>query len=932
MVKWKILAFLSSIALFTILLGFTYNTNAELDVYDEDGAAAAEPLVWVYVADGNFDMGCSVGDGSCGSNETPRHNVNISAFEITAHEITQDQFLETMGANPSSNAGCLTCPVENVTWNEALQYCEAVGGYLPSEAQWEFSARAGTADRFVCDSTGDCLATTAWYELNSAGATQTVGGMDANDLGLYDMLGNVWEWTNDWYAADYYDSSPGVDPTGPDVGLYKVQRGGAYDQALANLRVSKRNAWGPTNHFPNVGFRCARDYVPPTTTTTVTTSTTTTTSTMSDEITWLPVPDGAFDMGCSPGDTSCTAHERPSHTLTMSAFEMTETEITQFQYLQIMGDNPSYNDDCLSCPVEVVDWYDAETFCNSVGGLLPTEAQWEYAARAGTTARYVCDDTGDCLDAVAWLNFNSGNESQPVGTKMANNWGFYDMIGNVWEWVRDWYAADYYDNSPDTDPTGPATGTAKVFRGGSFGSGATRVSHRISFVPTFSGNQAGFRCVREFTTTTTTVPTTTTTMQPTTTTTVAPTTTTQQPTTTTTVAPTTTTQQPTTTTTVAPTTTTQQTTTTTTIPPELNWLPVAGGNFDMGCSSGDTNCEPDESPNHTVSISEFEMTETEITQTQYEAVTGENPSDHENCPDCPVERVSWNEAAAYCDDVGGYLPTEAQWEFAARAGTSTIYYCGDDPACLDLVAWFDDNSGADTHAVGLKNANSWGLYDMLGNVWEWTADWYGSSYYSGSPDTDPTGPTTGTDRVLRGGSWYSDDAALRISNRIHWPPDEMFNETGFRCARDVSTTTTTIITTTSTTTTTDCYCFIDDACWQQYEVNPDNPCLWCNTNTSQWDDRDGGPCEDDIFCNGDDSCSGGDCAVHAGDPCEADGLTCDEENDRCVGGATTTTNVSSTTTTTIDFYDFTDDDTDEEPDDSRSDDDDDDDDDGCCGC
>ena len=906
MARWLILTSLSSMALFLILFGFTLEARAELVEGD-----------WTYLAAGDFDMGCSLGDANCGSNETPSHPVSISAFEITTNEVTQEQYLDTMESNPSANAGCATCPVENVTWDEAQQFCVAEGGYLPSEAQWEYAARAGSADRFVCGSSADCLATFAWYQDNSGGSTQFVGGMDANDWGLYDMLGNAWEWVNDWYSTDYYGTSPPVDPLGPDTGAYKVQRGGAYSEVAANLRVSKRNAWGPANHFNNVGFRCARDYTPATTTTTITTTTSTTSTTMSFEIAWLTAPAGQFSMGCSPGDGACTLHENPAHTLDMSAFEMTETEVTQAQYEAIMGENPSAHTGCPTCPVEVVDWYDADDFCVAVGGHIPTEAQWEYAARAGTTARYVCGDTTDCLDPFAWFSFNSGGETQPVATKSANNWGFYDMLGNVWEWVQDWYAADYYASSPAADPQGPDSGTAKVFRGGSFGDASTRVSHRISFGPTFSGDRAGFRCAREYSTTTTTTTSTTTTVEPTTTT-VEPTTTT--------VEPTTTTVEPTTTTIIVTT-----TTTTTTLDPNLNWLAIGAGGFDMGCSTGDSDCEPDESPSHAVNISEFEMTETEITQTQYENVMGDNPSAN-ICPDCPVERISWNDADEYCAAVGGFLPTEAQWEYAARAGTTTPYYCGGDTACLDLVAWYTDNAGGVTNQVALKNANAFGLYDMLGNVWEWVADWYDAAYYASSPADDPPGPGTGTEKVFRGGSWFSDFAALRVSNRIHWDSGSMFNETGFRCARDAATTTTTTtITSTTTTTIVDCHCDIEGECYQEFDVNPDNPCQWCNTNPTDWDNRDGGPCDDALFCNGDDSCSGGDCLVHAGDPCEAEGQICDEENDECLGDTTTTTGISSTTTTTIEFYDFGDDDT-EEPDGDRSDDDDDDDDDGCCGC
>ncbi|MBN2362372.1 MAG: formylglycine-generating enzyme family protein [Deltaproteobacteria bacterium] len=219
------------------------------------------------------------------------------------------------------------------------------------------------------------------------------------------------------------------------------------------------------------------------------------------------------------------------------------------------------------------------------------------------------------------------------------------------------------------------------------------------------------------------------------------------------------------------------------LPPPPTWIPITGGTYEMGCSPNDTDCDSDESPRHSVTISAFEMTATEITQEQYQAVTGSNPSDHTGCPTCPVESVTWQNARDFCAAVGGRLPSEAEWEYAARAGTTTKYYCGDDAACLDGIAWYNDIETMWTHPVGQKTPNAFDLYDMLGNVYEWNADWYGWSYYASSPLQDPTGPATGTDRVLRGGSYPYSDRVLRASHRFGDTPDRKLNDIGFRCAR-----------------------------------------------------------------------------------------------------------------------------------------------------
>jgi formylglycine-generating enzyme required for sulfatase activity len=199
---------------------------------------------------------------------------------------------------------------------------------------------------------------------------------------------------------------------------------------------------------------------------------------------------------------------------------------------------------------------------------------------------------------------------------------------------------------------------------------------------------------------------------------------------------------------------------------------------------GSTNGEEREKPVHRVAISQpFYMGKYEVTQAQWQAVMGNNPSHFKNCDNCPVEQVSWDDTQYFLtklndrNDGSHYrLPSEAEWEYACRAGT-TGDYAGD----LDLMAWYRRNSDPfRTHPVGSKQSNAWGLYDMHGNVFEWCQDWLDEEYYRNSPSSDPQGSSSGQGRVLRGGSWYIDAGDLRSAYRGWTAPDKRSDFCGFR--------------------------------------------------------------------------------------------------------------------------------------------------------
>ncbi len=236
---------------------------------------------------------------------------------------------------------------------------------------------------------------------------------------------------------------------------------------------------------------------------------------------------------------------------------------------------------------------------------------------------------------------------------------------------------------------------------------------------------------------------------------------------------------------------------------------VQGGTFPMGSSSG----ESDEKPVHNVTVSSFYIGKTEVTQAQWKAVMGNNPSAFKG-DNRPVENVSWYDAIVFCNklsmmdgrtpaysvngktdpdtwgyiretvtmnaDASGYrLPTEAEWEYAACGGNKRKGYKYSGSDNLGTVAWYDDNSGYETHNVATKAPNELGLYDMSGNVWEWCWDWYDSSYYSKSPASNPSGASSGSCRVFRGGC-YNDDSFCRVAYRDNDFPDGGGSYLGFR--------------------------------------------------------------------------------------------------------------------------------------------------------
>ncbi len=490
--------------------------------------------------------------------------------------------------------------------------------------------------------------------------------------------------------------------------------------------------------------------------------------------------------------------------------------VTQEQYEKVTGVNPSRFKGA-SNPVEQVSWADAIAFCRKLSELstekaagrvyrLPTDAEWEFACRAGTTTKYSFGDDQSKGGDYAWFIGNSGNMTHPVGGKQSNAWGLYDMYGNVWEWCQDWYHG--LPRVSVTDPFGPSRGSTRVRRGGCWKDAAVWASPaRIGSGPARRDNYGGFRVV--FTAT-------------------------QQKTDTNTLDASISGNTPkldsSKKTSLEETLTRGGLSMEPTLGPDntnppvktkdvplpaiapfdaakaqqyqevwaqylgvevetensigMKFRVIPAGTFTMGSNDG----KPQEKPAHQVTLTQpFMLGKYEVTLAHYQKIMGTNPSKFEGTSN-PVDGVTWNDAVEFCrklserpaeKEAGNIyrLPTEAEWEYACRAGTTTKFSFGSDESDLTDYDWFIDNSGNTTHPVGRKKNNAWGLYDMHGNVWEWCQDWHGT--YPNANAADPSGPSTASNRVFRGGSWGLKSVMCRSACRYWIAPSFRNDRSGF---------------------------------------------------------------------------------------------------------------------------------------------------------
>jgi formylglycine-generating enzyme required for sulfatase activity len=565
------------------------------------------------------------------------------------------------------------------------------------------------------------------------------------------------------------------------------------------------------------------------------------------------VEGGTFTMGCANGQTDdwsalvntddCVENqwvsEYPAHSVTVGNFYIGKYPVTTRLWNEVMGpDNMSfYGRDDLR-PVVGVWWDDIHDFIaklNQQTGKnyrLPTEAEWEYAARGGNKSKGYKYSGSDNVDDVAWHSGNSGKiyrwgfrryyywdsrRERTVGIKQANELGIHDMSGNVYERVGDWY--EKYGADAKMNPfVGQSSSPKRVIRGGSWDDdvGSCRVSSRATASASGSGVKTfGFRLALD------------------------PGVGDGQGSNTLTID-------------VVPkgggTVTrdfnleTYHTGTNVTLTVEaasgyifegwtvvatgkenavwtekgnsfrfamigdmnvtavfekidikkelaIDMVTVPGGIFTMGCTK-EQFCGNDEESftlPHSVTVGDFQLSRYEVTQRLWKVVMGNNPSKNTEDDLCPVERVSWNDVQRFIIKLNQQtgmeyrLPTETEWEYAARGGNKSKGYRYSGSNNIDDVAWYNGNSGGKTQKIDTKQPNELGVYNMSGNVYEWVSDWY--SDYSLETQVNPTGPLSGEDRVIRGGSWdYGGREACRVSARSAGLPDYSASDVGFRLA------------------------------------------------------------------------------------------------------------------------------------------------------
>ncbi|MCP4701137.1 MAG: SUMF1/EgtB/PvdO family nonheme iron enzyme, partial [Gammaproteobacteria bacterium] len=510
------------------------------------------------------------------------------------------------------------------------------------------------------------------------------------------------------------------------------------------------------------------------------------------------IPPGSFRMGDIQGKGLENA--RPVHRVRLNAFALGRYEVTFEEYdrfCEAAGREKPVDAGWGRSrrPVINVSWEDAQAYAQWLSKetghdyRLPAEAQWEYAARAGGEDLYYWGDNPDeaCgyenvadetfkqeLDLLEWDIHNCTDgyaDTAPVGQFEANEFSLYDMSGNVYEWVWDWYDKKYYARSPEENPEGPESGAYRVTRGGNLNN-SPRYVHSANRWGTFPGNRhsnIGFRLAR---------------LDP--------------------------------------------------LPllpfyppkpeaqaPEMVFIP--GGKFRMGDIQGDG--ESNEKPVHEITLGEFFIGKYEVKVGEFRRFVEEktyeteaekegscwsdkdgdrgkglnwrNPG-FEQAEDHPVVCVSWNDAKVYIQWLNTRtsekyrLPTEAEWEYVARAKTETVYWWGDEAShehanygkdsCCEGVARGKDR-WIYTAPTGSFVANSFGAQDIAGNVWEWVQDWYGDDYYAKSPAKNPPGPKAGVSRVIRGSGWFDTPHHVRSAYRSRHAPGLRFDNLGFRLAR-----------------------------------------------------------------------------------------------------------------------------------------------------
>jgi formylglycine-generating enzyme required for sulfatase activity len=710
----------------------------------------------VFVEGGTFMMGATPEQGDdAEDHEKPAHQVTLDNFEIGKYAITNEQFCIFLNAYKSDKVkdgqykgetiitehelgvrknskqwqpreGFEQHPVIYVSWYGAYAYSEWLSTQtgekfrLPTEAEWEYAARGGRKSRGYKFAGSNDVNDVAWYENNSRAHTHPVGQKESNELNLYDMSGNIWEWCNDWYDSEGYQYIHSTNPNKSINGVNRVCRGGSWYSNPHGTRVSDRYNCQPDLSFTFFGFRIVKA--------------------VEIKTHNMPLPEmvfvegGTFMMGATPeqGDDA-EEDEKPAHQVTLDSFEIGKYPVTQAQWKAVMGNyrtNPSHFKNCPEYPVEGVSWYDVQEFIqrlNTITGetyRMPTEAEWEYAARGGNKSKgYKYAGTTNNLNDYAWYTENSG-ETYPVGQKLPNELSIYDMSGNIEEWCYDNHAI-YSSNPKDF------RGDYKVLRGGLFSSDAchARVSCRSKEF-TFRKFLIGFRLCKTIETKIINIPP----------------------------------------------------------PEMVfveGGTFMMGATEEQGDDARDNEKPARQVTLDSFEIGKYPVTQAQWQTVMSGHPIISNPNLFKNCPEYPMGNVSWNDVQEFIQKLNRItgetyrLPTDAEWEYAARGGKkSKGYKYAGTTENLGDYAWYHENTSQkgnsyshDAHSVGQKSPNELGLYDMSGNVWEMCYEW----------DEDVYDFMSHSSGMLRGGSRDTPAHYTRVSHQ--WIREVKASNVGFRLCK-----------------------------------------------------------------------------------------------------------------------------------------------------
>jgi formylglycine-generating enzyme required for sulfatase activity len=464
---------------------------------------------------------------------------------------------------------------------------------------------------------------------------------------------------------------------------------------------------------------------------------------------WITIPSGSFRMGSDPADDVVPYdHETPLHRVHVDAFQLARTHVTNAQYAEFVtasGHQPPGHwldgrmpEELAEHPVTYVDWHDARAFCQWAGVRLPTEAEWEKAAR-GTDARIW--PWGNQPPGAQHCNFeNHLTTTNPISQYPcgASPYGVLDMAGNAWEWTQSLAGVYPYDAQDGRESD--AGGGARIVRGGSYIHGARdiRVADRHSFVPSTTDVYLGFRVARRNESEVT--------------------------------------------------------------PVAFDWVHIPEGDFLMGNDTRHFHdlALPNEYPAHVVSVDAFSIAQTPVTNAEYETfvhAAHSQPPGHWidgrmalEIEDHPVTNVSWDNAQKFCQWANGRLLTEAEWELAARgtgADMGAVYPWGNEMPKAPCANYGQDGKSRSTTPVDEypSGASPYGVLDLAGNVWEWTSTILQDYPYHAEDGRED--PMSRAHRVLKGGSFYSpSESYIRCASRSSSFPQRQRDHIGFRVAKN----------------------------------------------------------------------------------------------------------------------------------------------------